>query len=98
MEIAVAITVWLSFGAWLFLPTVHAPLFFERVAISLCGAEMLAAAIWSFGSEGCVARPCAPVPEAARTAATLDIPALTGLGLVLAALYAVRAARRATRA
>ena len=93
MEVAIAFTVYFSFGAWLFLPTVHAPRFFERVAISLCGAEVLATAIWAFGSQGCSARPCAPVPETAREAAALDIPALTGLALVLAALYAVRALR-----
>jgi hypothetical protein len=93
MEVTVAFTIWLSFGTWLFLPTVHAPAFFSRVAISLCGAELLAVAIWSFGSQSCATRPCAPLPETARTAAALDIPALTGLGLALAALYALRAAR-----
>lgn len=88
-----AFTVWLTFGAWLFMPTVHAPALFGRVAIGLCGAELLAVATWSFGTEQCTARPCAALPEAARTAAALDIPALTGVALVLAALWARRAAR-----
>ncbi len=93
MEVAAAITVYLTFGIWLFLPTVHAPAFFSRVSIGLCGSELVAVAVWSFGSERCVQRPCAPLPEAARSAAALDIPTLTGLGIALALAYAVRAAR-----
>ncbi|WP_028060506.1 hypothetical protein [Candidatus Solirubrobacter pratensis] len=93
MEVAAAFTVWLTFGAWLFLPTVDAPAVFSRIAISLCGAELLAVAIWSFGTEQCATRPCAPVPEAARMAAALDIPGLTGFAFLLAAICALRAAR-----
>jgi hypothetical protein len=93
MEVAAAFTVWLTFGAWLFLPTVRAPRAFSRVAISLCAAELLACAIWTFGTEECVARPCGAVPEAARTAAAVDIPVLTGWAFVLGAVYAVRRAR-----
>jgi hypothetical protein len=93
MEVAAAFTVWLTFGAWLFLPTVRAPAMFSRVAIGLCAAELLAVAIWCFGTEECTARPCAPVPETARMAAALDIPALTGLSFVLALLSALRASR-----
>jgi hypothetical protein len=93
MEVAAAFTVWLTFGAWLFLSTVRAPVLFSRVAIGLCGAELLAVAIWSFGTEQCTTRPCAALPEAARTAAALDIPALTGLSFALALLSALRASR-----
>jgi hypothetical protein len=94
MEVAATLTVWLSFGAWLFLQTLRAPRAFGRVAIALCGAELLACAIWSFGSETCATRPCAPLPETARTAAALDIPTLTAIALVLGAIYGVRAASR----
>jgi len=103
MELATALTVWMTFGAWLFLPTVNAPARFSRVALWLCGSELLAAAIWTFGSDGCNERPCAPVAEAARTAAALDIPFLTGVAMVLGCAYAMRRARlqapspRATR-
>jgi hypothetical protein len=93
MEVAATFTIWLSFGTWLFLPTVEAPAIFSRVALSLCGGELLAVAVWSFGAEGCDARPCAPVPETARTAAALDIPALTAVAIVLGAVYGLRAAR-----
>lgn len=93
MEVAATFTVWLTFGAWLFLPTVNAPAAFSRVAISLCGLELLAVAIWSFGALGCKVRPCGAVPEVARRAAALDIPVLTGIAFVLAAVYGLRRAR-----
>jgi hypothetical protein len=95
MELAAAMTVWCTFGAWLFLPTVNAPARFSRIALWLCGAEMVAAAIWSYGSQGCVRRPCAPLAETARSAAALDIPFLTGVAMVLACAYAIRRARAA---
>jgi hypothetical protein len=90
MELATAVTVWITFGAWLFLPTVNAPERFSRIALWLCGTELLAAAIWSYGSAGCDERPCAPVAEAARSAAALDIPFLTGVAIVLGCAYAAR--------
>jgi hypothetical protein len=93
MEVAAAFTVWLTFGAWLFLATVPAPRFFSRLALTLCAAELLACAIWTFGTVECTARPCAAFPEAARTAASVDIPALTVWSIVLAAIYAVRRSR-----
>jgi hypothetical protein len=93
MQVAAALTVWITFGAWLILPTVGAPASFSRLALGLCGAELLAAAIWTYGSEGCHERPCAPGAEAARAAAALDIPCLTGVALVLGWAYALRRAR-----
>jgi hypothetical protein len=93
VELAAALTVWITFGAWLILPTLNAPARFSRIALWLCGAELLAAAIWSYGSEGCNQRPCAPVAEAARAAAALDIPCLTGVAMVLGWAYAMRRAR-----
>jgi hypothetical protein len=93
MELATAATVWITFSAWLVLPTVNAPGHFSRIALWLCGTELLAAATWSYGSEGCHQRPCAPVAEVARTAAALDIPFLTGVAMVLGWAYAMRCAR-----
>jgi hypothetical protein len=97
VELAAAFTVWITFSAWLFLPTVDAPARFSRVALWLCGAELLAAATWSYGSEGCAERPCAPLAEAARSAAALDIPSLTGVAIVLGWAYAMRRTRRGGR-
>src|SRR3954451_1541261 len=93
MELATAFTVWITFSAWLFLPTVDAPARFSRIALWLCGGELLAAAIWTYGSDGCDQRPCAPTIEAARTAAALDIPFLTGVAVVLGWAYAMRRVR-----
>ena len=93
MELAAGVTVYITFGAWLFLPTVNAPARFSRIALWLCGAELVTAAIWGYGSAGCDQRPCAPAAEAARTAAALDIPCLTGVALVLGCAYAIRRAR-----
>src|SRR3954454_21093991 len=94
MELATALTVWITFSAWLFLATVDAPACFSRIALWLCGAELLAAAIWTYGSDGCDQRPCAPAVEAARSAAALDIPFLTCGGIVLGWAHAMRRARR----
>jgi hypothetical protein len=94
MELAAAVTVYITFGAWLFLPTVNAPARFSRIAIWLCGAELVAAATWSYGSAGCEKRPCAPLAETARSAAALDIPFLSGVAIVFGLAYAVRRARQ----
>jgi hypothetical protein len=90
MEVAAAITVWITFGAWLFLGVVSAPRVFGRIALALCGAELVAAAIWSYGSETCVERPCGAVAEAAREAAALDVPVLATVALGLGIVYAFR--------
>ena len=92
MELAAALTVWITFGGWLFLGVVEAPWVFGRIALTLCGAELVAAAIWSYGTESCHERPCAALPEAAREAAAFDIPLLTAVALVLGIVYAVRSA------
>ncbi len=93
MELAVASTLWLTFGAFLFFGVVHAPALFACTAISLCGAEFVSAIAWSVASDGCVARPCGAFAETARTAAALDIPSLTGLMFALAVVYGLRVAR-----
>src|SRR5690349_15163389 len=92
MEVAAAFTVWITFGGWLFLGVVRAPRVFSRIALTLCGCELAATAIWSYGTQTCLQRPCAAIPEAAREAAALDIPLLTGVALVLGIVYAFRSA------
>jgi hypothetical protein len=92
MELAVALTLWVSFGAFLFFPTVHAPPIFARTAIALCAAEFVACVLWTAGRT-CIVPGCRPMGATARTAASVDIPALTGLMLALAAVYGLRAAR-----
>ena len=92
VELAIALTLLFSFGAFLFFPTVNAPPIFSRVAITLCAAEFSALIVWAAGRE-CIVPGCAQASRTARTAAAVDIPALTALMLVLAAVYGVRVAR-----
>lgn len=88
----VALTLWISFGAFLFFPTVGAPAVFSRTAIGLCASEFVTVAAASFGRD-CTAPGCASLADVAYSAASLQVPALTGLMLVAAAIYGVRVAR-----
>ena len=63
------------------------------MAIGLCAAEFIAVLVWRAGSDVHRRRAAATLASAARTAARLDIPALTVLMLVLAAAYGLRVAR-----
>ena len=92
VELSVAFTIWISFGAFLFFPTVKAPPLFARTAIGLCAAELLACLLWTAGRT-CIAPGCPAMGATARTAAGVDIPALTGLMPVLAGVYGLRVAR-----
>jgi hypothetical protein len=92
VDVTIALTLLLSFGAFLFFPTVNAPPVFARVAIGLCAAEFVTVIVWFAGSS-CIVWGCGTLSRAARTLATLDIPALTGLMLVAATVYGLRVAR-----
>ena len=92
MGLTIAITLLLTFGAFLFFPTVNAPPVFARVAIALCAAEFVSAIVWAAGSR-CIVSGCMTLSRAARTAASLDIPALTALMFILATAYGVRVMR-----
>ena len=92
MELTIALTLLLSFGSFLFFPTVNAPPIFSRVAITLCAAEFVAVVVWVAGRE-CIVPGCLAASRAARTAAAVDIPALTALMLVLAVVHGVRVTR-----
>lgn len=90
--LTIALTLLLTFGAFLFFPTVNAPPIFARVAIALCTAEFVAVIVWQAGQR-CIVSGCLPLSRAARTAATMDIPALAALMFVLATAYGLRVAR-----
>ena len=85
MEVAIAFTLYLSFGAFLFFGTMGAPAVFGRLAIGLCGSELLAATAWVAGGTD---------DRALATAAGVHIPVLTGATLVLAVGYGLHVARR----
>jgi hypothetical protein len=92
VELTIALTLLFSFGSFLFFPTVDAPPIFSRVAITLCAAEFVAVVFWAAGDE-CIVAGCAEAAQTARTAASVDIPVLTALMLVLATAYGLRVAR-----
>ena len=83
MELAVALTLYLSFAAFLFFGTMGAPAVFGRLAIGLCGSELVAAVVWSLNPS-----------HTMQGIAGIQIPALTGATLVLAAGYGLHVARR----
>jgi hypothetical protein len=93
MEVAIVLTVWLTFGAFLFCGVISAPPLFGRTAISLCAAEFVATLAWSAFGENCTRQFCSAMSSTARSAAGLDIPVLTGVTFALALIYWVRYAR-----
>jgi hypothetical protein len=88
MEVTATATIWAMFSCFLLFPRLGLPPLMHRTAIALLTAELVALAMWSYGSEGCVERPCSGIAEAGRTAAALDIPVLSA-GLVVLATYRV---------
>jgi hypothetical protein len=82
--LAAAVTIWLMFALWLIAPHAKAPPRVARIAGAMCGAELLALLLWSYGSEACAERDCAPVAQALGIAARVDIPVLAAAFLVLA--------------
>jgi len=93
MEAAIALTLYLSFAAFLILPTLGAPAIFVRLAIGLCASELVATVVWGVGRSECDSGHCALVDTAA-SAAGLQIPALTAGTFMLGAAYGVHVARR----
>lgn len=83
MEVAIAFTIYLSFGAFLFFGTMGAPAIFERLAIGLCGSELFATTAWLVSGS-----------DELASAISLHIPMLTGATLMLAAGYGLHVARR----
>ena len=90
--LTIALTLLLTFGAFLFFPTVNAPPLFARVAIALCAAEFLA--VFALAGGPAVHRPRLPDAVARRAHRRGHRhPRLTALMLVLAAVYGLRVAR-----
>jgi hypothetical protein len=97
MEVTATATIWAMFACYLLFPHLGLPPLMHRTAMALLFAELVALAMWSYGSEGCLERPCAPAAEAGRTAAALDIPLLSAGLVALAVMRGVRIWRRSRR-
>jgi hypothetical protein len=76
------------FACFLVFPRFGLPAVFQRTAITLLAAELLALMIWSYGGEA------GPAPDAARSAAAIDIPLLSLALVVLSVAYGVIYYRR----
>jgi hypothetical protein len=97
VEVTATATIWSMFACFLLFPRMGFAPLFHRTAMTLLAAELVALAMWSYGSEGCVERPCGAGAEVGRTAAALDVP-LLALGLmVVAFVTGVRRWRRTHR-
>ena len=94
VEVVAATTIWSMFACFLLFPRLGFRPLMHRTAMTLLVAELVALALWSYGSEGCLRRPCAPVAEAGRTAASIDVPLLSAGLLALALVHGVRRWRR----
>jgi hypothetical protein len=90
VEIAVVATLWSMFSCFLLFQQLGVPIYLRRAATTLMAAEFVAMLVWSFGSEECLERPCAPVAEAGRTAAAIDVPLLALAVIALAIIRGVR--------
>ena len=93
VSLAIGITLWLSFAAYLILPTLDAPPVFARMAIGLCGSEIVMAVAWGIGRDDCADGSCSELMHTAATVAGVQIPALFGAMLLLAAGYAAHVVR-----
>jgi hypothetical protein len=93
VEVVAAVTLWACLAAWFIVPTVNGPALLTRAAMGLLCLELAALLVWSYGSDGCVARPCGAAAETARTAAAVDLPALTGGLVALLLAHGIRVAR-----
>ena len=92
MELAIVFTLWITFGAFLFFPTIGAPPVCARTAIGMCASELVACVVWS-AAKTCIAPGCETLSGAGEEAATWQVPALTGVLLLGAVVYGVRIAR-----
>jgi hypothetical protein len=98
VEVTATATIWSMFACFLLFPRMGFKPLMHQTAMALLVAELVALGLWSYGSEDCLQRPCAPVAEVGRTAASIDVPLLS-LGLVAVALVnGVRRWRRTQRA
>jgi hypothetical protein len=91
--VAAAMTVWTMFSVWLIAQCVGLPARIARMAMVLLWVELGALMVWSYGSQGCDERTCAPLAQAAGIAARTDVPILAAVYLIGAVLWLDRLRR-----
>jgi hypothetical protein len=95
--IAAAMTLWTMFSVWLIAHCANLPPRIGRIALVILCLELWLLLIWSYGSEGCDARTCAPLAQAAGIAARTDVPILAAVYLIGAVLWLTRVVRARAR-
>jgi hypothetical protein len=84
VELAAAATIWAMFACFLVFPHLGLPVALHRTAMTLLVAELLALMVWSYGGEA------GPGPDAARSAAAIDIPLLAVVLVVVSVVIYFR--------
>ena len=84
---------WTMFSVWLIAHCARLPARIGRVALGLLWLELGLLAIWSYGSEGCDGRTCAPLAQAAGIAARTDVPILAAGYLICLVVWLTRSER-----
>ena len=97
VEVTATATLWAMFACYLLFPRLGLPALMHRTAMALLVAELVSLAIWSYGSEGCLERPCGPAAEVGRTAAAVDVPLLSAGLVALAVVRGLRVWRQSRR-
>ena len=97
VEVTATATIWVLFSCFLIFPHLGFPALMHRTAATLLTAELVALMMWSYGSEGCVERPCAAGAELGRTAAAIDVPLLAVALVAVAMIRGMRLNRRRQR-
>jgi hypothetical protein len=97
VEVTATATLWCLFSCFLLFPRLGLPPLMHRTAMTLLVAELVALAMWSYGSEDCVERPCGEAAELGRTAAAIDVPLLAVALVALAMIRGMRTKRRKQR-
>jgi hypothetical protein len=87
--LAAAATIWILFSLWLIAPSLGVPRPLARLAMGLLCAELAVLLLWSYGTQTCLERDCAPIAQAAGIAARTDVPILAAL-FVLATIAQLR--------
>jgi hypothetical protein len=87
-----AVTIWMLFSVWLLCPHIGVPRRMAQIVGLALAAELILLLVWSYGTEACDDRACAPLAQAAGVAARIDLPVLS-LVLVPAVLRTTTARR-----
>ena len=87
--LAALATVWILFSVWMLSPHVGIAPRAARIVGGALVAELVLLLAWSYGTDLCLERACAPMAQAAGVAARIDLP-------VLAVVIVAAAVRTAT--